>query len=72
MLRLRPRALKTEFLVGRTIDDFNCDPDEADGGNKWMVECREHHTYILCTTRKSAMSAARYPEWCEECSKKLQ
>lgn len=57
----------TTCLVGKAVEDFNCDPIETIGGFKWMVECQEHHTYIFTSTKKAAIQEAKHAEFCERC-----
>lgn len=40
---------------------------DMDVGDKWATTCEKHGTVLGSSTRKLAIEAAEYPEWCGEC-----
>ena len=57
--------------TGTMITVVRADEAGIDAGAKYATVCEQHGSILGSSSKRGAISAAAYPEWCPQCSEVL-
>lgn len=63
--------IKKNRKTGARIGVYDSVAQGIDSEFPWACVCEDHGTCVCCETLVQAKRTAAFPDWCEECSKKL-